>query len=109
MDPKVPARGSLEQFGPLAAAALRCEALTMQLIRRETSVHMQDVMAFDSTVKNELSCSFILMNFIRRKALYDCRFDKSISNDELRANRTRTLKDVACVMVELGQFSFTTG
>ncbi|KAM5454938.1 hypothetical protein McanCB56680_003614 [Microsporum canis] len=69
---KIPACGTSEHFNASASSALQSEALTMKLIRRETSVPVPDVFEFDATVGNELGVPFILMSFIQGTSLYDC-------------------------------------
>ncbi|EEQ32596.1 hypothetical protein McanMca71_004043 [Microsporum canis] len=86
---KIPACGTSEHFNASASSALQSEALTMKLIRRETSVPVPDVFEFDATVGNELGVPFILMSFIQGTSL--------------------TLEDIARTMAELSSFLFPTG
>lgn len=106
---KIPACGTSTHFDFSAAAALRSEALTMRLLRRETSVPVLDVLAFEASLDNELGCPFILMNFIEGISLYDCWFDRVVSSEQLHMRRTQTLKNLAQAMAELGRFSFDSG
>lgn len=92
---KIPACGTPEHFNESASAALRSETLTMQLVRRETSILVPDIFAFDATLDNELGVPFILMSFIQGIPLYDCWFDMKISKEKRRLHRTRTLDDTS--------------
>jgi len=106
---KVPANGTRDHFDEPAAKALSSEALTMRLLRRETTIPVPEVFAFDATLDNELKCPFILMRFIPGMSLYNCWFDKGISKDSIQARRTRTLAEIAAAMVQLDKFSFDQG
>lgn len=106
---KVPECGTPKHFNSSASSALRSEALSMRLIRRETSVPVPQVLAFNAALENEIGCPFILMSFIQGMSLYDCWFNKKIPKEELKERRTRTLMDIAYAMAELGQFSFSVG
>lgn len=106
---KVPVNGIRDEFDEPAAKALSSEALTMQLLRRETTIPVPEVFAFDATLNNELGCPFILMRFIPGMSLYNCWFDKSMPKDVIQARRTRTLEEIAVAMVQLDKFSFDQG
>ncbi len=51
----------------------------MYLIRRETTIPVPEVYAFDTTLENELGCPFILMELKYGKLLQDVWFDQEIS------------------------------
>ncbi|QMW47593.1 hypothetical protein G4B11_011072 [Aspergillus flavus] len=90
---KVPANGTREKFRTSDARAIRSEALTMRLLRRETTIPVPDVYAFSDTCDNEL-------NFW---------FDNASPKDIVQARRTRCLRDLAAAMAQLDRFSFSTG
>ncbi|KAI9751970.1 MAG: hypothetical protein M4579_005806 [Chaenotheca gracillima] len=106
---KIPANGTPGRFNEAAARSLSSEALTMQLLRRETTIPIPDVFAFDASVENELGCPFILLSFVHGRPLYECWFDRTVSKDVVRARRAQTLQDLAAAMVQLGRFSFDQG
>lgn len=106
---KVPGHGTRARFDASAAVALRSEALTMRLIRRETSIPIPDVLAFEASLDNALGCPFILMSFIPGISLYDCWFDRSVPTDQLHARRTQALKGIAAAMAQLDRFAFDRG
>jgi hypothetical protein len=68
---KVPANGIRDGFDQTAPKALSSEPLTMQLLRRETTIPLPQIFTFDNSCDNKLNCPFILMNFISGKPLYD--------------------------------------
>jgi hypothetical protein len=74
---KVTANGTRDQFDQSAARALRSEALVMQLLRRETTIPLPEVFAFNTTCNHDLNCPFILIDFVSGKSLYHCWFDKT--------------------------------
>ncbi|KAH8691003.1 kinase-like domain-containing protein [Phaeosphaeriaceae sp. PMI808] len=106
---KVPAVGTRDHFDSSSAAALRSEALTMRLIRKNTSIPVPEIFAFDSSLDNELGVPFILMSFADGASAYEVWFDKTIAPEELQARRTQMLEDLAAAMIQLDRFAFKTG
>ncbi|CAI7566213.1 unnamed protein product [Penicillium bialowiezense] len=106
---KVPACGTQGQFSDADAESLRSEALTMRLLRRETTIPLPEVFAFESSCKNELNCPFILMSYVEGRKLSDVWFDKESPKDIVQALRTRALQDIAAAMVQLDKYSFDQG
>ena len=106
---KVPAQGTTEEWDQVAADSLKSEALTMKLLRRETTIPIPAVHAFDSSLDNPLKCPFIIMDFASGKSLESIWFDKTASKDALLVRRNRTLKDLATAMIQLDNFSFDQG
>ncbi|KAE8149471.1 kinase-like domain-containing protein [Aspergillus avenaceus] len=106
---KVPANGTRNRFQDSDARALRSEALTMRLLRSETTIPLPDVFAFSDTCDNELNCPFILMDYIQGVSLYKVWFDRTSTEDLVRARRIRCLKDLAAAMAQLNRFSFNQG
>ena len=106
---KIPANGTHHTFDAISSRALSCEALTLQMLRRETTIPVPEVFAFDNTCENDLQCPFILMEFISGKPLYDCWFDKASPNDVVEEHRTKTLRDLATAMAQLVKFSTIDG
>ena len=77
---KVPANGHPERWDAAASEALISEGFTMRLIRRQTTIPVPEVFAFDSSCENELGCPFILMECIPGKPLHEVWWDQSISH-----------------------------
>lgn len=76
---KIPGTGHKEGWDTSSAQSLVSEAQTMRLIRRETSVTVPAVHAFDAPIDNELGCLYILMEMIHGKPLYEVWFDEDVS------------------------------
>lgn len=106
---KVPASGTREQFSDADAESLRSEALTMRLLRQETSIPLPEVFAFDNSCDNKVNCPFILMSYVEGEKLSDVWFDKVSRKDIVQARRTRALQNIAASMIQLDKYSFDKG
>ncbi|KAN0070667.1 serine/threonine protein kinase, partial [Elaphomyces granulatus] len=106
---KIPASGHRDQFDENAARALTSEALTMQLLKRETTIPIPEIYSFDASFDNCINCPFILMEFMSGIPLYDCWFDKEASEELVEQRRARTLQDLAAAMIQLNKFTYTLG
>ncbi|KAL5342911.1 hypothetical protein BJX70DRAFT_394351 [Aspergillus crustosus] len=106
---KVPANGYERAFDELSARALESEALTMELIKRKTTIPIPEVFDFSSTCDNPLGCSFILMEYVDGRPLYDAWFDRSIAPDILQQHRDQALRGIAEAMIQLQKFTFQQG
>jgi len=106
---KVPATGYRDRFTEVAARALTSEALTMRLLKSETTVPVPEVYSFNSSLDNAINCPFILMEFIVGISLSECWFDNMASKASLEQHRIKTLQDLARVMVQLNKFVYSEG
>ena len=106
---KVPAHGHTQCWDAPAAEALTSEAYTMRLIRRETTVPVPEVFAFDASLENELGCPFILMEMIYGKSLAEVWFDQEISQAMREQIRIRSLQGIAEAMAQLNSLTFSQG
>ena len=106
---KVPASGHSQCWDVPAREALTSEALTMRLIRRQTTIPVPEVFAFDASLENELGCPFILMEFIHGKPLNDVWFTQGVSQPKQEQIRTRALQGIAEAMTQLNSFAFNQG
>lgn len=106
---KIPANGTPKLFDEASRRALRSEALTVDLLRRNTTIPLPRVFGFEEDCKNELECPFIIMEFTQGKPLSEFWYHDTSSAAELRAYRARILKDISEAMVQLDQFSFDEG
>ena len=105
----VPADGFRGRWTKSDAQDIASEALTMQLVRRKTTIPVPEVFAFRATLENELRCPFILMEFIEGVPLHDFWFDDSHPPSEIEQRRTRVLSEVASAITQLNQFQFHDG
>ncbi|KAL9131999.1 MAG: hypothetical protein Q9217_000209 [Psora testacea] len=106
---KVPATGYRDRFDKFDAKALTSEALTMRLIKRETTVPIPEVYCFNASIHNDLCCPFILMEYIEAVPLYEFWFEKTCSKAVMEQRRARILKEIATAMVQLNQFAYRQG
>ncbi|KAJ5826554.1 Aminoglycoside phosphotransferase [Penicillium robsamsonii] len=103
---KVPAIGTPDQFDEDDAENLRSEALTMMMLRRETTIPIPEVFAYNNTCENKLKVPFILMEFIDAVPLMDVWHDRESLKEVVQARRTRCLQDIAAAYVQLGKYIF---
>ena len=106
---KIPAVGYHGRWTESDARAITSEALTMQLVKRKTTIPVPEVFLYQSTLENELNCPFILMEFIEGVSLHDFWFDNSHSPTEIEQRRTQILEKVASAIIQLNQFRFSEG
>lgn len=104
---KIPASGY--RFGSVAAAALVSEARTMQMLRKETSIPVPAVYAFETSSENTLSSPFILMEKLCGRPLYHLWFDSEKPKACLEHWRVKALQSLAGAMVQLNKFTLNTG
>ena len=76
---KIPAKGIAKDWSPLLGQALESEAETMRLLRRETTIPIPEIYAFDASIDNELGCPFILMEKVKGRPMYHGWYDTNSS------------------------------
>ena len=103
---KVSANG--DHFDSVAAAAMASEAQTMRMLKKETSIPVPTVYAFDTSSENPLSAPFILMEKLDGRPLNDLWFDQEAPKSCLEHFRIKTLQNLAAVMVQLNKFTVST-
>lgn len=104
---KIPCRGHEGEWSDLAAHTLTTEARVMQLLKRETTIPVPDVYAYDAAVDNALGCPFIVMTWIDAVSL-DNYWDVNAPFPE-RLNlhqKVQVLQDLAAAVVQLDKFRF---
>lgn len=106
---KVPAIGHHQFWDAPASEALTSEALTMRLIKRETTIPIPQVFAFDASLENELGCPFVLMEHVKGKPLHDVWWNQSVSQARREQFRVRSLHDIAEAMTQLNNLTFSQG
>ncbi|KAF7524815.1 hypothetical protein PCG10_005398 [Penicillium crustosum] len=103
---KVPAIGTPDQFEKSDAEALRSEALTMIMLRRETTIPVPEVFSYDNTCKSKLKVPYILIEFIDGRPLMDAWHDQESPKEVVQARRTRCLQDIAAAYLQLSKYTF---
>ncbi|MCJ1356642.1 MAG: hypothetical protein MMC33_006637 [Icmadophila ericetorum] len=108
---KFPRHGHPDRFGELDAQALRSEALTMRLIKRETYIPIPELYAFDASFQNGLGCTYLLMEYIDGLPLNQTNqwLDETVSELVLEERRIRILDQIAEAVVQLNQLTFSQG
>ncbi|KAK4693445.1 hypothetical protein P7C71_g3962, partial [Lecanoromycetidae sp. Uapishka_2] len=106
---KVPANGHPRCFNALAAQALRSEALTMRMLKRETTIPIPTVHAFDNSTENEIGCPYILMDFIEGRSLDRVWFAQGFSPAKVERIRARSLQSIAETITQLNKYRFNEG
>ena len=81
----------------------------MRLIKKETTVRVPRIHAFDATVNNEVGCPFILMECVDAKPLGEFWYGDTIPREEREDFRAQILKDIAKAMVQLTTLTFDQG
>ncbi|PGH28244.1 hypothetical protein AJ80_00135 [Polytolypa hystricis UAMH7299] len=89
--------------------ALFDQAMTMRLLKRETTIPVPKTYHFDASCDNQLSCPFILMEYIAGRPLYDVWFDQTITPDLLAIRHSRILQDVAEAVTQLNKYEYSPG
>ena len=104
---KVPATGYNGRFTDIEARALTSEALTMQFLKRETTIPLPEVYSYSSSLNNDLNCPFILMEYITGIPLHKCWYDPDASKEVREQHRVTALKDIASAMIQMNKFAFS--
>ena len=102
---KIPAKGS--QWDNPSSRFLRAEALTMEFIRKNTSIPIPRVYCFNATIHNIINCPYILLEHIEGASLSSLWFNSKDSYDELQSFRERALKEISGAMIQLQKFTFS--
>ena len=103
---KIPANGHGDHFSPISRKALRSEALTMQMVKRETTIPVPRVHAFDASLENEINVPYILMDQVDGSPLRKVWHQQDIPMSRNQHIRTKALRDLAAAMVQLRKFTF---
>lgn len=91
------------------SANFRTEALTMRLLRRETTIPIPEVFDFNPSCDNEFNCAFMLIGFMEGKELAYVWFDMTSPKEVVQRRRTRALQGIAAYMAQLDKYSFDKG
>ena len=104
---KVPATGYGKRFTKLEAQSLTSEVLTMQLLKRQTTIPIPEVYAYSNSSDNEIKCPFIMMEYIDGIPLNECWFNHKLSRELLEQHRATALNDIASAMLQMDKFTFS--
>lgn len=104
---KIPATGTPNTFTKQAAEMLTAEARTIQLLKGKVPV--PEIYAFEATCDDALGVPYILMEFVDGIPLCHQWFDKSTPPHKLREKNSKTLRQLAKAMLQLGDFGLAEG
>lgn len=104
---KIPAAGVSQCWDAAAARVMESEALTMRFWKRETSIPIPTVHAYDTSLDNRLGCPYIVMDHIDSYAtLYGLWFGTYKNKERKEEVRRKALKSLAELMVQLTSFEY---
>ncbi|KAI1167431.1 kinase-like domain-containing protein [Nemania serpens] len=109
---KVPKAAASGDFDASAAHTLTTEALTLRILKRETTIPVPELHHFHAGLDNSLQYPYILTDFIEGVPLFHVWqgwSDNLATPEVLESRRMNALQDIAEAMVQLGKFTFTRG
>lgn len=102
---RVPASGWGTGLTGTAASAIRSQVTALRLIKRETTIPVPDIYAFDVTCDNEIGAPYICMSFMPGVQASKAWFE-DIDPAKLENRRLRTLTSLAPALAQLSNFAF---
>ncbi|KAI1779407.1 hypothetical protein F4818DRAFT_438180 [Hypoxylon cercidicola] len=107
---KIPANGTPDIWDKLSAETMRTEALTLNLLKTETSVPVPEIIDADSSPHNEVHAPYLIMEFIEGRTLDSVWFGEPGDDEEkIKEKRTKVLNGLARAMLQLGRYEFERG
>lgn len=103
---RVPATGWGKRFTESAKRSLVSQALTMRLVRKETTIPVPDVYAFDPSSSNLIGAPYIAMSFVYGHSVSSKWFDET-GPTPVEERRLNTLDNLARAMSQLQRLQFT--
>lgn len=102
---RVPASGWGTGMTGTAASAIRSQVTTLRLLKRETTIPVPEIYAFDVTCDNEIGAPYISMSFMPGMQASKAWFE-DIDSAKLQGRRLRMLKSLAQALSQLSKFTF---
>lgn len=102
---RVPVTGWNGQFTETVQRSFTSQALTMRFVRKETTIPVPEIYAFDITSANAIGAPYILMSFVPGFPASTLWFDET-GPTPLEERRMRILDSVAQAMSQLQKFQF---
>lgn len=103
---RVPANGG-SRWDEQSSRALASEVFTMKYIRRKTSVPVPQIYGYDPTAGNSIGCPYILMERIEGISCHHGWSGYDVDSKSIEQFRKRVLDDLAKVMIQLNDLTFT--
>ncbi|KAF4978228.1 hypothetical protein FZEAL_5333 [Fusarium zealandicum] len=108
---RIPIDGHPGAWEEQSSSGLASQVYTMQLIKRETTIPVPEIIDHSSTTDNILKCPYIVMSWIEGVQLCDLWFShrtNGVSPEINRQRNSRALQEVASAMFQLGKFTSKT-
>ncbi|KAI1100988.1 hypothetical protein F4804DRAFT_26097 [Jackrogersella minutella] len=107
---KIPVNGTPDVWDRLCPAALRSEALVLDMLALKTTVPVPEIIDADAGPHNDLHVPYLIMKYVEGRTL-DQVWLAAEGEDEgaLRERRSKILHSLARAMVQLGEFEFEQG
>ncbi|XXH05852.1 hypothetical protein Hte_012292 [Hypoxylon texense] len=107
---KIPANGTSDIWDKLSAETMRIEALTLNVLKTETSVPVPEIIDADSSPHNEVHVPYLIMEFVEGQTLDRVWFGKQGDDEKkIKERRTKVLSGLARAMLQLGRYEFERG
>ncbi|KAI4866305.1 hypothetical protein F4820DRAFT_417173 [Hypoxylon rubiginosum] len=107
---KIPANGTPDIWDKLGAETMRIEALTLNLLKTETSVPVPEIIDADSSPHNELHVPYLIMELVEGQTLDRVWFGEHGEDEKkIKERRTKVLNGLARAMLQLGRYEFERG
>lgn len=99
----------MARYDDLIARNLACEAQTMQVLKRETTIPVPEILKFDKSLDNKINCPYILRNM---PMVWPSRIAGVIVAWPVICSNSigvTALKQRAVIMIQLDKFTYTKG
>ncbi|KAI6088398.1 hypothetical protein F4821DRAFT_277151 [Hypoxylon rubiginosum] len=107
---KIPANGTPDVWDKLCAEAMRTEALTLNLLKTQTSMPVPEIIDADSSPHNDIHVPYLIMEYIEGRTLDHIWFGQSGDDEKtIKERRTKVMSGLAKAMLQLGGFEFERG
>ncbi|KAI1758760.1 hypothetical protein GGR53DRAFT_472028 [Hypoxylon sp. FL1150] len=107
---KIPANGTPDVWDKANAEAMRTEALTLNLLKTQTSVPVPEIIDADSSPHNDVHVPYLIMEYVEGRSLDRVWFGKRGDDKKtVKERRTKVLLGLAKAMLQLGKFEFERG
>ncbi|KAI1453040.1 hypothetical protein F4805DRAFT_462169 [Annulohypoxylon moriforme] len=107
---KIPINGTPDVWDRLCAEVLRTEALTIAKLSQETTIPVPEIIAFESSPHNKLHVPYCIMTYVEGRTLDQIWFgEDGEDKSTVRGRRTKVMRSLARLMLQLGRYEFERG
>ncbi|KAL5334006.1 hypothetical protein BJX70DRAFT_403036 [Aspergillus crustosus] len=106
---RIPALGVPDMWDERARMTMTAENNTLRLLKRETTIPLQEIFDYSTSLENPLCCPYTILDFVPGLILEDVW--KGIGVNPLLANvrRLRAMRDIAKALAQLSRYTAKTG